>query len=87
MSKLLVSGVVKDLAPNVTWTWVREPLPYAQGEVQAATTLFNITDPNIQLGHGTVMSLITDDGGSDAWGEPYGLIGWNVSSQHFVAGD
>jgi len=74
-------------APNVTWTWVREQLPYAQGEVQAATTLFNITDPNIQLGHGTAMSLITDDGGSDAWGEPYGLIGWNVSSQHFVAGD
>ncbi len=74
-------------APNKTWTWVREQLPYAQGEVQAATTLFNITDPNIQLGHGTVMSLITDGGGADAWGEPYGLVGWNVASQHFVAGD
>jgi hypothetical protein len=73
-------------APNVTWTWVREQLPYAQGEVQAATTLFDITDPNIQLGHGTAMSLITDDGGADAWGEPYGLIGWNTASQHFVAG-
>lgn len=85
------SAAIKDFlnnhpAPNVTWTWVRELLPYAQGEVQAATTLFNITDPNIQLGHGTAMSLLTDDTGSDAWGEPYGLIGWNVVSNHFVAG-
>lgn len=74
-------------APNKTWTWVREQLPYSQGETQAATTLFDIMDPNIQLGHGTIMSLITDDGGEDVWGEPYGLIGWNTASQHFVAGD
>jgi len=73
--------------PSNTWTWTREQLPYADGEVQAATTLFNIMLAQVQMGEGTVMSLITYGNGSDAWGEPYGLTGWNTSSQHFVAGD
>lgn len=85
------STVIKDFlnnhpAPYVTWTWVRDQPPYAQGEPQAATTLFDTMNYNIQHGHGTVMSLNPYVGGYDAWGEPYGLIGWNAASKHFVAG-
>ena len=85
------SAAIKDFlnnhpAPYVTWTWVRDQPPYAQGEPQAATALFDTMDYNIQHGHGTVMSLNPYVGGYDAWGELYGLIGWNAASRHFVAG-
>lgn len=85
------SAAIKDFlnnhpAPYVTWTWVRDQPPYAQGEPQAATALFDTMDYNIQHGHGTVMSLNPYVGGYDAWGEAYGLIGWNAASRHFVAG-
>lgn len=86
-SKAITDFLNNHPAPNKTWTWNREQLPYASGETTAATQLFNWMDPDIQLGHGTVMSLITDVGGTDVWGEPYGLIGWNSASDHFVAGD
>jgi hypothetical protein len=85
------STAIKDFlnnhpAPYVTWTWVRDQPPYAQGEPQAATALFDTMNYNIQHGHGTVMSLNPYVGGSDVWGDPYRLIGWYAASKHFVAG-
>jgi len=67
--------------PAKTWTYARK--------LEAdATDLFNITDINVQMDHGVIMSVWTYASGKDAWGEQYGLVGWNLAGAgaHFVAG-
>ena len=54
--------------PAKTWTYARK--------LEAdAMDLFNITDINVQMDHGVIMSVWTYVSGQDVWGEQYGLVG------------